>query len=453
MDRSDVKKLLNFGFNPDRTFGFVDAGFNPDIFNNNLKVLEGIGDKMLEIRDSLRDEEIRELLNRLHAKYKNRQSIDSVKLALLEAKSIGYGIDETIDTDFLVFLIQVLENPDNWTPRSLKGFLYSTLRHWYNYRAEVRETICHFILDHAQKDAKEYSSVSLFIDNDGPAKLGIFLRKNKQSWQWAPPAVLLPTTRLNYPYFSDTLINYFRQARKGEYGELWSALNLHNQMRTDKILLPLLILDAYSLDKGILDISTKRIGDPFDESQWAPLDEFNAEQRDNLKKARKVLLGWIMQEIIRIFFEVLCKDEERKSFWTRYAHHLSDFIVFGSYHSKQLALLTLPAQSVNKHFRTVDSSSNNCALAMYIGDYVIIEFTQVGALYAYKVGSNKYREAFRNIHSLSKVDDLKASGMLMLYDLDYRYFASEGKMNHQGSWRFRMETWMNRHIKSLELKA
>lgn len=449
MDRSEVKKLLNFGFNPERIFGFADAGFNPDILEKNLKILEGIGDKMLEIRDSLKDDEIRELLNRLQTRYKNKQSAESVKLTLLEAKSIGYGLEETIETDFLVYLIQVLESPDNWSPSCLKGFLYSTLRHWYDYRAEVRETICHFILEHAQKDAKEYASLSTFIDNDGPARLGTFLRKNKQSWKWAPPTVLLPTTRLNYPYFSDTLITYFQKARKEEYGDLRSALNLHNQMRTDKTLLPILILNAYSLDKELLDISSKRIGDPFDESKWAPLNEFSAEQRDNLKKARKVLLGWIMQEIIRIFFEVLCKDEERKSFWTKYAHQLSDFMVFGSYHSKQLALLTLPSQNVNKHFRTVDSSSDNCALAMYIGEYVIIEFTQVGALYAYKVGSEKYRAAFRNIHSLSKVDDLKAPGMLMLYDLDYRYFASEGKMNHQGSWRFRMETWMNRHIKRL----
>ena len=84
---------------------------------------------------------------------------------------------------------------------------------------------------------------------------------------------------------------------------------------------------------------------------------------------------------------------------------------------------------------------------MYIGEYVIIEFTQVGALYAYKKGGNNYRQAFRYANSLSKVDDLKIFGMPMLYDLEYFRFASEGKMDHRGiGWKSRMERWMAHSI-------
>ena len=70
--------------------------------------------------------------------------------------------------------------------------------------------------------------------------------------------------------------------------------------------------------------------------------------------------------------------------------------------SRQQVLKYLPAQTVNRHFRTVDSNVDNCALAMFMGDYVVVEFTQTGALYAYKVGSSYYREAFQSIGSLSK---------------------------------------------------
>lgn len=450
MDRSDVKKLLDFGFNEDRVFGFVKGGFNPDKFNKNLDILKGISDKMLEVRDALSDGEIQKLLNKLHKSWKQGTSPESIDLTLMEARSLGYGLTEKTEEDFLYFLIKVEEADGNWTPSCLKGFLHSTLRNWSEFKSEIREAIGWFILNHADKDAKDLSSIIPFIDSDGPSKLGAHLRKEKKSWQWAPPTVLMPTTRINYTYFSDTLLTYFKDIPKGEYDELRTALNLHNQMRTDKILLPKLILKSGKFDRELLDISSKRIGDPFDESRWASFEGSTAEQKNNLRLARKTLLNWIMQEVIRMFFEVLCHDNDRKNFWSKQAHKITDFTVFGSYYSKQLALQSLPSQNVNRHFRTVDSSVDNCALALYMGEYVVIEFTQVGALYAYRRNSSNYRQVFRYANSLSKVDDLKVPGLPMLYDLEYRRFSEEGKMNHQGSWSYRMNNWINRQVKEVE---
>ena len=447
MNRTEVKKLLDFGYNEDRVFGFAKAGFNADKFNKNLEILKGIGDKMLEVRNALSEDEIRKLLARLHRSWKDRVPPETIELTLMESRSSGYGLTEKTEVGFLNYLVKVVEADGNWTPSCLKGFLHSTLRHWYDFKPGVREAIRCFILNHTNKDAKDLSSLIPFIDTDGPSKLGAYLRKKKQSWQWAPPTVLMPTTRINYPYFGDTLITYFTDIQKGEYDDLRSALNLHNQTRTDKILLPQLIIKAARFNKGLLDIAAKRIGDPFDESCWAPFDGASGEQKKNLRLARKTLLSWIMQEVIRMFFEVLCHDSDRKSFWSKHAHKVSDFTVFGSYYSKQLALQSLPSQNVIRHFRTVGSTMDNCALAMYIGEYVIIEFTQVGALYAYKTGGNNYRQAFRYAHSLSKVDDLKISGMPMLYNLDYFRFSPEGKMDHRGiGWKGRMERWMAHSI-------
>ena len=446
MDRADVKKLLGFGFNEDRVFGFTKAGFNTEKFNKNLEILKGIGDKMLEVRDTLNDDEIRKLLARLHKSWKEGVPPESIDLTLMESRSAGYGLTEKTEVDFLYYLIKVEEADGNWTPSCLKGYLHSTLRHWYDFKPGVREAIGWFILNHADKDAKDLSVLIPFIDTDGPAKLGAYLRKKKQSWQWAPPTVLMPTTRINYPYFGDTLMTYFKDAQKGEYDDLRSALNLHNQTRTDKILLPQLIGKEESFNKNLLDIASKRIGDPFDEAKWAPFENATTDQKKALEKARKTLLGWIMQEIIRSFFEVLCHDRERKDFWSKHAHQISDFTVFGSYWSKQQVLSYLPAQTVLKHFNTVDSSVDNCALAMYIGEYVIIEFTQVGALYAYRVNGPNYRQAFRYAKRLSKIDDLKIPTISLLYDLEYSRFAKEGKMDHRGSWAWRMNRWIDHQV-------
>ena len=83
---------------------------------------------------------------------------------------------------------------------------------------------------------------------------------------------------------------------------------------------------------------------------------------------------------------------------------------------------------------------------MYIGDYVIVEFTQVGALYAYKVSGQNYQRAFRKAYNLEKIDDLKVTSIPMLYDLDYSRFAKEGKMNHQGYWSSRMDRWLDHFV-------
>ena len=162
--------------------------------------------------------------------------------------------------------------------------------------------------------------------------------------------------------------------------------------------------------------------------------------------ARKKLLGWVMQEVVRMFFEVLCHDKERRLFWYNHAHKVSDFTVFGSSYSKYLAQQNLPIQNVSRHFRLVDSSVENCALAMYIGEYVIIEFTHVGALYAYKKGSENYKKAFRYASSLSKVDELKIDKPQLLYDLNRHRFSSEGKMDHRGEWRRRMNNWIRLQV-------
>ncbi len=446
MERDQVKKLLGFKFNRDRVFGFADAGFNQEVFDKNMKRLEGIGNSMVEVRDFLTEEEIRRLIRRIHKQWKDGVEPSQIDISLLEARSVGYGLEKSTELGFTYFLQKVLEREDNWTPSCLKGFMHSTLRLWNEMNPAVREANSAFIARHSKDVEGVLSEAAPYISADGPIKLAADTKKKKKSYLWAPSAVLMPSTRLNYTYFSDMLLAYFKDVKKGEYDELKSALDLHNQVRTDKILIPELIGKEASFNKNLLDIATKRIGDPFDEPRWAPFDGATAEQKKALVQARKKLLGWIMQEIIRGFFEILCHDRERKEFWSKHAHQIHNFTVFGSHWSRQQVLGYLPTQTVVRHFNTVNSTVDNCALAMYIGEYVIIEFTQVGALYAYKVDGSNYRQAFRYAKSLSKIDDLKIPTISLLYNLEYRRFAKEGKMDHRGSWAWRMNRWIDRQV-------
>ena len=115
MNRSQLKQLLDFKFDRDRFFGFVDAGFNREVLDKNLTKLVEIGDSMLEVRD-LTEEEIRLLVRRIHKLWEDDVDPSDVKLSLLEARSIGYGLEKSTELDFAFFVHKILELEKNWTP-------------------------------------------------------------------------------------------------------------------------------------------------------------------------------------------------------------------------------------------------------------------------------------------------------------------------------------------------
>lgn len=448
MNRSELKKILGFGYDTERVFGFVRDGFDKTTFNKNLKRLAGLGDSLLESKTRLSEEETKKLIIKLHKLWEEGHNPKQTELTMLESVSVGFGMEKDTELGFAKFLQETVEN--NWASGCLKGFLVSTLMHWFDFIPAVKDANVRFITKHAKDENGQIAEILPFLANDGPSKLASFLKKQNQSIIWAPPTVLVPNTRLNYPYFSGTVVSYFRDVKKKDYDDLREALGYHNQTRTDKTLLPILINNASSSDKELLDLAYKRIGDPFDDAKWAPFDGANAIEVKALRQAQRTALSWILQEVIRMFFDVLCTDPDRRRFWSRQAHKIKDFTVFGSHYNRQLVLQSIKAPNVLKHYKTVDSTMDNCALAMFFDEYVIVEFTDVGALYAYRLDGANYKQAFKYSYNLNKVDDLKIPTLPMLYDPKYHYSEPEGKMYHRGDWQRRMTYWMGRHIKIKE---
>ena len=83
---------------------------------------------------------------------------------------------------------------------------------------------------------------------------------------------------------------------------------------------------------------------------------------------------------------------------------------------------------------------------MYFDNFVIIEFTEVGALYAYKRDGKLYRQVFKYASSISKVDDLKVPYLDRLYNQETHHYEAEGKMDHRGDWESRMNFWLDRFL-------
>ena len=445
MNRAELKRILEFSYDTKRVFGFVRDGFDKTSLNKNLKKIAALGDGLLENDTRLSEEETRRLIKRLKKSWEGGSSSKDIELTMLESMSIGFGMEKDTTHGFAHFLQSVVEH--NWTPASLKGFLISTMVHWYDFMPKVKESNIRFIVKHAKDSNEQFVGILPYIANDGPGKLASCLKDQNQSVVWAPLTLMVPSTRINYPYFCSTIVAFFQDVKKNDYDELREVLFQHNQTRTDKTLIPILINKSSSSDKELLDIAYKRIGDPFDDAKWAPFDGATANEIKALKKAQRTALSWILQEVIRMFFNVLCTDPDRRRFWSRQVHKINDFTVFGSHYNRQLVLQNIKSPNVVKHYKTVDSSVDNCALAMFFDEYVVIEFTDVGALYAYRLDGTNYREAFKFSYNLRKIDDLKTPTLPMLYDSKCHYSEPEGKLYHRGDWQRRMTYWMDRYIK------
>ena len=155
----------------------------------------------------------------------------------------------------------------------------------------------------------------------------------------------------------------------------------------------------------------------------------------------------ISSKFIHIFFSSLCKDKARMKFWLERIETIDYFKVYGSIISKNSIQYKLDPKIINRHFEVVNTRNENCALQLCIKDYVLVEFSGSGALYAYKKGSINYNMAFK--HKIDRLDDLKLSFLGNLVDIDFgqMYMNDEGRMVHSGNWQYRLEKWLRKMTK------
>lgn len=106
------------------------------------------------------------------------------------------------------------------------------------------------------------------------------------------------------------------------------------------------------------------------------------------------------------------------------------------------------SKDVDSRYKTTDRNQSTCAIIIHSGQYVFVEFTDVGALYIYKKQSFKI-----NLNNLNSTDDLKIwpaykyACKMNGSDSYYKYYdtESEGKIDHRGDWESKFNVWMKEH--------
>ena len=229
----------------------------------------------------------------------------------------------------------------------------------------------------------------------------------------------------------------------------------HNSSITSKRLISKIIIQANqpqfaTVQDKIKKIAFTQIGDPSNISNWTTFENATEIEKREIIQGRNILNEWITQQFINVFFNVCINDERRKKFWLRFASKISSFKVYGPLHTKNILKRDERiAEYVDARFETVSSKRDVSAFILYIGDYMLIEFSNEGyAFYAYKINSS-LRPSLN--YQLNSVDDLRNGSMPMAVHSDnyYDYFNDEGRLTHRDGnqiWETRFNSWMNKKV-------
>jgi hypothetical protein len=350
----------------------------------------------------------------------------------------------------------------NWHDRFLLGLIDTYLLNWdTENRASIIE-LGRFLtkkLDVYSGNSTTINSfkkhIKYFDINNGDVLFGVELAIRNILIKDAATYLSLPDSKIIYPYFSRVIVSYLERKRydiNSILNEISDFLVIHNSQKTNKRILSKLIIQANQtndkdLQDKVKDLAFKFIGDPEKATSWTEFYNISDKERIELKQAKVILNEWITKQFINVFFDVCINDVRRKQFWLKFVPKIRSFKVYGPaitklilQRDKRIALY------VDSRFETVLSKKEVSAFILYIGNYMLIEFSHVKyAFYAYKV-NGVLRPSLDQ--RLNTVDELRNSTLSRLIQNDYQYM-DEGRMDHRDGlekWESKFDRWISNKV-------
>ena len=358
------------------------------------------------------------------------------------------------------YALQLLNS--NWRDSFLIGIIDCYLKNWETENRTSLNTLADFIGEKLKAYNGNRNTINAFKNNlkyfdlkNGDLVFGNELALNNVPIKEAPNILSLPESWFLYPYFSKVLVAYYDKKQNelvNLIDDFENALDFHKNSNTNKRIVSKFIIQAnkpeYSaLQDKVKYLAFKFIGDPENKSVWADFNNATEKEKSDLINARKILNEWITRQFINVFFNVCINDERRKRFWLKYAPQISSFKVYGPSFTKTLLKRDERiAEYLEARFTTVYSNRDVSAFILYIGDYMIIEFSNEGfACCAYKMSSpNRPTLSSR----LNSVEDLRNSSLPLAIqsDANYYYTSEEGRLFHNSNWEHKFNHWLKEKV-------
>jgi len=358
------------------------------------------------------------------------------------------------------YALQLLNS--NWRDSFLIGIIDCYLKNWETENRTSLNTLADFIGEKLKAYNGNRNTINAFKNNlkyfdlkNGDLVFGNELALNNIPIEKAPKILSLPESWFLYPYFSKVLVAYYDKKQNelvNLIDDFENALDFHKNSNTNKRIVSKFIIQANkpeyaALQDKVKHLAFKFIGDPENKSVWADFNNATEKEKSDLINARKILNEWITRQFIIVFFNVCINDERRKRFWLKYAPQISSFKVYGPSFTKTLLKRDERiAEYLEPRFTTVYSNRDVSAFILYIGDYMIIEFSNEGfACCAYKMSSPN-RPTLNS--RLNSVEDLRNSSLPLAIqsDANYYYTSEEGRLFHNSNWEHKFNHWLKEKV-------
>ncbi len=358
------------------------------------------------------------------------------------------------------YALQLLNS--NWRDSFLIGIIDCYLKNWETENRTSLSRLAEFIGGKLKTYNGNRNTINAFKSNlkyfdlkNGDLIFGNELALKNAPIEEATKVLSLPESWFTYPYFSKVIVAYYDKKQSelsNMIDDYENALDFHKNSNTNKRIVSKFIIQAnkpeYSaLQDKVKHLAFKFIGDPENKSVWADFYNATEKEKSDLIIARKYLNEWITRQFINVFFNVCINDERRKRFWLKYAHHISSFKVYGPSFTKTLLKRDERiSEYLDARFTTVYSNRDVSAFILYIGEYMIIEFSNEGfACCAYKMNSPR-RPSLNN--RLNSVEDLRNSSLPLAIqsDANYYYTSEEGRLFHNSNWEHKFNHWLKEKV-------
>jgi hypothetical protein len=401
--------------------------------------------------------------------YKNKSSDFNKR----ELRTLTYSlsfIEMNFDSIFrnemeLKYVFELLES--NWRDTYLVGLIDTYLRSWETKESKSLELLESFIVNKLDQYTGNRSALLSFKNNkrffsikNGDLILGDTLAKLNKPIREAVKVLGVPESWFEYAYFSKVITTYFEKNKDNLatlIDSLDEILSLHILAKTKKRLIPSIIIQLsdtanIQVKDKIKKIAITHLKDPLSKSEslWGNTNDITELEFNNLQKAKTIIIQWLTEEFIDFFFKECIYDIRRRNFWIKYSKKISLFKIVGSLPIKHKLLRNKAiANYVDVRFASTNSQGDlNSAFMFVINDYLIVEFSDKGAFYAYKVRNPKAPSIDSNY--FYQTSDLKDTSMVQIAYRTGHYihtYNQEGKLPHNDAdlkWEDVASKWLEK---------
>ncbi len=463
---SDAYSLLNINHDVLKDFHLlanrVGDHQTEKVINQNVRKLKSIEERMF-VDEGLKvpKQSIDEILYKVLQAAKS-ENIRMEDWTMRELRIVSYYMMKLQD-DEKAFIYALLLLDEGWRNMYFNGLVFYLMNSWClikpNLRVETSKLIIkklHEYRDNNRRYLLLKNHANLF-EEVGPQRMAYLLVSQNKDLREGPSILGCKPSAFSQSYFSDVIIKY-NAKHPLEEEVLEEIFEAHDVKRTKQLVFADLVLKADESGDALRQTQlsnfiNRTMGDVTLTATWAPFLGATNEDAQKLKNAMQKVNLWFTRRIIETFFDVCVQDQDRKRFWLDYVPYVRGFKIVGSMITKRV-LQNDPRISMmfHRHFIETNSTySQTAALVLSIKDYVLVEFSDTGALYAYKQDHKKVQFLRRGIKYMTSTNDLKEKSMDNLVgNVDwgeyYYSYQDEGRLIHVGYWQKRLKRWLNNKV-------